>query len=170
MKKCKTVKIISSICTISCILFVFAGPPKFTESSVKIVSSPSLNITLPVKSYTKEFINCSLTSVTSEGNGIITPNCTLTGHPPDLTLSFHLNNEDSKLQGIWMLTLVNKKGPANITLNFTSESGMGFKHESENPGIRIWKLYVLYICTPDPSPFWKAGWVPNSSSDKCSKP
>lgn len=116
---------------------VFTGPPKFTESFVKIVSSSLLNITLPVKSYTKEFINCSLTSVTLDGNETITLNCTLNGHPPDLTLSFHLNNEDNKIQGIWMLTLVNKKGPANTTLNFTNESGMGFKHESENPGIQI---------------------------------
>ncbi|XP_025099916.1 uncharacterized protein LOC112567438 [Pomacea canaliculata] len=117
--------------------FLVKCPPKFTESFVKIVSSSSLNITLPVKSYTTEFNNCCLTSVTLEGNETITLNCTLTGHPPDLTLSFHLNNQDSKIQGIWMLTLVNKKGPANTTLNFTNESEMGFKQESENPGRQI---------------------------------
>ncbi|XP_025101242.1 uncharacterized protein LOC112568256 [Pomacea canaliculata] len=114
--------------------FLVMCPPKFTENSIKIVHSIELdNITLQVKADTKEVDNCLLTSVPSEDNVTIKVSCTLTGHPPDLALSFSLSKRISSIHGIWMLTLLNKRGYATTMLNFTEESRRSLIRESEIP-------------------------------------
>lgn len=127
------------------VAFVVAGPPKFTENSIKIVHSLDLdNITLHVKAYTKEVDNCLLTPVPSEDNVTINVGCTLTGHPPDLALSFSFSKRISSIHGIWKLTLLNKRGYASTKLNFTEES-RSLVIESENPGIQIQKYMSFFF-------------------------
>lgn len=126
-------------------LFVIVGPPRFTENSVKTVSSLELdNITLQVKADTKEVDNCLLKPVPLEDNVTIKVSCTLTGHPPDLSLSLSLGKRIYSIKGIWMLTLLNKRGSATATLNFMEESRMDIKAGSINPGIPI-EVYISFL-------------------------
>ncbi|XP_025099890.1 uncharacterized protein LOC112567427 [Pomacea canaliculata] len=112
-------------------------PPKFSENSIKIVDFLELgNITLQVKAYTKEVDNCLLTPVPLEDNITITVSCKLTGHPPNLALSFSISRRINCIQGIWMLTLLNKRGSVTTMLNFTEESRSLItesKHPAQTP-------------------------------------
>ncbi|XP_025103327.1 uncharacterized protein LOC112569669 [Pomacea canaliculata] len=113
------------------VTFLVRCPPQFVENSMKIVNLQTFQVlTFRVKTYTT-LVACLLTPVGIVNNVTRGVGCILSGHPPDLLLTVHLNKESNISQGNWSLIFRNEIGSATTTLIIIYDPG-GFSNFTES--------------------------------------
>ncbi|KAK7452836.1 hypothetical protein BaRGS_00039691, partial [Batillaria attramentaria] len=88
-------------------------PPEFAgtfRDEFKVTSEKDLSVSFSVRAHNEVFTQCWL----SHDSSMYTQDCqrrlTVTGEPPDLNVTIHLDNVTHEMDGQWWLTLTNEEG------------------------------------------------------------
>ncbi|XP_025103241.1 uncharacterized protein LOC112569622 isoform X2 [Pomacea canaliculata] len=100
--------------------FLVRCAPQFVDGPVTLVSSEFEKVTFRVKAHTTIFNECSLTPTILQEAFLPKVKCSLSGEPPNLVLTLHL--EENINQGIWKITLGNEIGYGITTVVITEYS------------------------------------------------